>query len=97
MKLHLPVGDKWLNEYMDESSKLWDVCQVIKFGIFGINTYYSVALKITSSSKSVEVERVQRGVVRNEEGEFEGCLFLGSTFIMSTTRLLRGVLERTGS
>lgn len=48
-RLHLPPGESWLDEYMDETSRLWDACQVVKAGASALDTYCASAARIDAA------------------------------------------------
>nr|GEW88461.1 BYPASS-related protein [Tanacetum cinerariifolium] len=78
-ELHLPVGEKWLDEYMDESARLWEVCHVLKAGILNMENYCSMGANIPSILENNDlnpqqllemfraINRCQRESVRLEE------------------------------
>ncbi|KAK3120803.1 hypothetical protein QOZ80_8BG0641960 [Eleusine coracana subsp. coracana] len=51
-RLHLPPGESWLDEYMDETSRLWDACQLVRAGAAAIDAYCASAARIPAAFAS---------------------------------------------
>ncbi|WVZ95574.1 hypothetical protein U9M48_041318 [Paspalum notatum var. saurae] len=45
-RLHLPPGESWLDEYMDETSRLWDACQLARAGAAALDAYCASAARV---------------------------------------------------
>ncbi|KAF8668281.1 hypothetical protein HU200_052336 [Digitaria exilis] len=44
-RLHLPPGESWLDEYMDETSRLWDACHLARAGAGALDAYCAAAAR----------------------------------------------------
>ncbi|CAN0880712.1 hypothetical protein LINGRAHAP2_LOCUS13809, partial [Linum grandiflorum] len=72
-KLQLPLlGDKWLDEYMDESSRLWEACHIIKSAVSGIESFYLSAVNLASGGFRLLTPQVSRRVIRGCERQIMG-------------------------
>jgi hypothetical protein len=46
--LHLPGGAAWLDEYMDEASRLCDACRALRHGAAAVESYAASAAQLAS-------------------------------------------------
>ncbi|XP_057803888.1 uncharacterized protein LOC131019368 [Salvia miltiorrhiza] len=61
-QLRLPAGDKWLDDYMDETSSLWEACHLIKSAVSAMETYYSSAATAASLLQPLNPHQVIRAM-----------------------------------
>ncbi|KAK3417093.1 hypothetical protein EUGRSUZ_H02848 [Eucalyptus grandis] len=63
-KHNLPVADKWLDEYMDKSSELWDVCQLLlKSGVSALESSSSSTLNYPLWARAISRCRREAAVL----------------------------------
>ncbi|KAL6857092.1 hypothetical protein ACP4OV_018474 [Aristida adscensionis] len=50
-RLHLPPGESWLDEYMDETSRLWDACHLARAGAAALDAYCASAARLGPAAR----------------------------------------------
>uniref|UniRef100_A0A0D9X3H4 Uncharacterized protein n=1 Tax=Leersia perrieri TaxID=77586 RepID=A0A0D9X3H4_9ORYZ len=56
-RLHLPPGESWLDEYMDETCRLWDTCHLVRHGAASLDAYCATAARAVRSSSFINAAR----------------------------------------
>ncbi|XP_074569177.1 uncharacterized protein LOC141825689 [Curcuma longa] len=69
-KLRLPPGEKWLDEYMDESARIWEVCHVLKLGVAGMENYCAAGAEVVAA---VERRQINPQLLRQATRAVSAC------------------------
>jgi hypothetical protein len=104
-QLHLPPGGRWLDEYMDETARLWDACLAVKLGLASVERYCAAAscaaaalddwLQDPSPLATRQVgssfsRNILRSIASHDVDRFLPLLcFLGSSFFLNIKNFLR--------